>query len=147
VTYPHKITVHQEIDMAHRVVGHAGKCARLHGHRWQFDVLVAVSHLEPIGFVCDYGVIKDTLNRWDHRTLLWDDDPMVFAALGQPLDRQGVPEIEEAFGIIRVPLNPTSENLSILAHQAITALVAAPSRVKVTVRETPSTSSVYGGEL
>lgn len=123
------------IDAAHRVVGHEGgrgKCARLHGHTYTFDVEVEGFSLQEIGFVVDFGVIKRVLDEWDHRTLLWDEDPLMFNQAGQS---------------IRLPFNPTAENLARHVAERIADVAVADGvqiqRVTVVCRETPKSRASY----
>ncbi len=104
------IYLEHSFDAGHRIVGHKGKCARLHGHTYRTEV---IAHLEcdeypAPGFVVDFGDVKDLINEWDHRMLLWDKDPV---DLEFGLD----PEEE---GIVRLPFNPTAEHMAFdLAHR------------------------------
>ena len=88
-------------DAGHRIVGHKGKCARLHGHTYRVAFTVAGQVREP-GFVVDFGDLKDVVNEWDHRMLLWDEDPWYMSTQ----------LTHEDYGIIRVPFNPTAENMA-----------------------------------
>jgi 6-pyruvoyltetrahydropterin/6-carboxytetrahydropterin synthase len=78
---------------------------------------------DEIGRVIDFGVIKSKLcdwveTFWDHKTLLWNSDPLWnwFAAhrLKQPEAEGAVlaayAEMQESF--ISVPFNPTAENMA-----------------------------------
>jgi 6-pyruvoyltetrahydropterin/6-carboxytetrahydropterin synthase len=131
------------IDAAHRVVNHPGKCARLHGHTYKFVVRVLAERCTGIGFVVDFGTIKGVLDVWDHRTLLWDDDPLIVGdedmnALGEAND--------ETYGIIRLAMNPTSENLAGLAAAALLAACRAENEhvraVRVSCSETPKSVTI-----
>lgn len=55
-----------EVDGAHRLPLHAGKCANLHGHRWRVTVEVAADHLDASGMVVDFGVISEIVRQFDH---------------------------------------------------------------------------------
>lgn len=94
-----EISVEFTFDAGHRIVGHKGKCARLHGHTYRVHVMAAGPLREP-GFVVDFGDIKDLVNKWDHRMLLWRGDPIVLA-LNDPhvLDEE----------IVWLDFNPTAE--------------------------------------
>ncbi|MGH9203871.1 MAG: 6-pyruvoyl trahydropterin synthase family protein, partial [Vicinamibacterales bacterium] len=61
-------------DAAHRILGHSGKCAHLHGHTYHLEVTVGAQQLNSL--VMDFddlkaGVKKAVVDRWDHATLLW----------------------------------------------------------------------------
>lgn len=100
----HTITRTHEIACGHRVYGHESKCAHLHGHNYGFE-LTCAGDLDHLGRVLDFSVVKSVLcewleEHWDHRMLLWNEDP---AALD--LARLGL-RIEP------VPFNPTAENIA-----------------------------------
>ncbi len=62
-----------DFDAAHWLEDYEGKCARLHGHLWVVEAFVTGEELDEIGFVMDFGVIKDALkeiiNDLDHYCL------------------------------------------------------------------------------
>jgi 6-pyruvoyltetrahydropterin/6-carboxytetrahydropterin synthase len=94
-----------EICCGHRVFGHEGKCRNLHGHNYTVEFTCAAFKLDPLGRVVDFGVIKDKLcqwleDHWDHKLLLWCDDPAAAAITTLGLRPQVV-----AF-------NPTAENMA-----------------------------------
>lgn len=93
------------ISTGHRVVGHLGKCKNLHGHNYLIEVTLRAIELSDEGFVVDYGEIKRLIMRWDHKMLLWDEDPI------HVRDREGLLRDPEE-GIVRVPFNPTAENMA-----------------------------------
>lgn len=103
-----KITAlrYHDICCGHRVVGHEGKCKNLHGHNYRFTFEVApVNELDNIGRVLDFSVIKSTLcawleENWDHRMLIWQNDPDCAAIKG--IDNT----------MVLVPFNPTAENIA-----------------------------------
>lgn len=135
----HEIGLVHTIDAAHRVVGHEGgrgKCARLHGHTYAFEVKLFGPILDETGFIADFGRIKDLLNEWDHRTLLWDgNDELADVIEGCEFrsSRRG--------SVVRLPFNPTAENLS--RHVAEELLERFPAVVKAEVvcRETAKSSA------
>lgn len=101
-----EISYEMTFDAGHRIVGHKGKCARLHGHTYKVHVMASGSVHEP-GFVVDFGDIKDIVNEWDHRFLLWDQDPIYTL-----VEIHGEDKPAEAPGIVRVPFNPTAEYMA-----------------------------------
>lgn len=139
-----EITLRHSTDSAHRVVGHNGKCARLHGHTYHWTVTVQSSALGSPEFVVDFAAIKDVLNAWDHMTLLWQDDPIFtdIAELGDPI----LQAFHDQYGIVRLPVNPTSEQLSLLAARMILANARQDNptvgSVIVACSETPKSSAV-----
>lgn len=92
-----------EICCGHRVFGHEGKCARLHGHGYVFRFTISADLLDPIGRIIDFSVIKSRLcewleKNWDHKTLIWDQDPIANQL------RSLFPD-----SIVLVAFNPTAE--------------------------------------
>lgn len=133
-----EITLTHSTDTAHRLVGHEGKCARLHGHTYNWRVRVLAVELLPIGFVADFATIKAALNQWDHRTLLWDEDPVYVDD-----DRLAMGAGTEAgIGVVRLPLNPTAENMAVLMagmlYDALSAENPSVHRVEIELAETAS---------
>ena len=129
------LSVEFGFDAAHRILGHAGKCAWLHGHTYRLRVTVEAERLDRLGMVMDFDdlkalVEKHLLGRWDHATLLAADDPLapaIVAVQGEAPDR-----------VVRLDGNPTAELLTREAWNAIErALPAHVSLERVGVRETP----------
>jgi len=100
-----KIYIEHTIDAGHRIVGHKGKCARLHGHTYRFEIWLEAMALSTPGFVVDFGDIKDLLNEWDHRMLLWDQDPIMDGPEPQIW-------LAQKYGVTLVPFNPTAERMA-----------------------------------
>jgi 6-pyruvoyltetrahydropterin/6-carboxytetrahydropterin synthase len=101
-----EISLEMTFDAGHRIVGHKGKCARLHGHTYKVHVMASGPIVRP-GFVVDFGDIKDLVNEWDHRMLLWEEDRLslvTFLSDGTP--------VESSEGVIRLSFNPTAENMA-----------------------------------
>lgn len=101
----YRITRRHEIHCGHRVAGHEGKCRHLHGHAYVFDLTCEAPALDTLGRVIDFSIIKQRLcgwleENWDHRMLLWRDDPILPA----------VRDIDSA--VVAVPFNPTAENIA-----------------------------------
>jgi len=143
-----EIHLDHTFDAGHRIVGHKGKCSRLHGHTYRIEVIARGPTVDP-GFVVDFGDIKDMIDKWDHRFLLWDKDP-ILVARKVPLTgfqedegrtRVAVAKDSES-GIVRLPFNPTVENM--VEHLAIemfsTYQLAA---IDCQLWETPKSSARY----
>ncbi|MFQ5828699.1 MAG: 6-pyruvoyl tetrahydropterin synthase family protein [Candidatus Methylomirabilia bacterium] len=45
------LTTEFTLDAAHRIPGHAGKCAYLHGHTYRLQVTVGANQLDRLGMV------------------------------------------------------------------------------------------------
>lgn len=105
---------YHDFSAGHRVVGHEGACAHLHGHNYRVTFTVcpmSVDTLDDVGRVLDFSTIKVLLcqwleNNWDHRFLCWDQDSMYDAL-----------EFLDPKGVVAVTFNPTAENMaSYLLH-------------------------------
>lgn len=77
-------SVSREIHFSygHRILNHAGKCSRLHGHNARVAVEVSSAKLNALGMVVDFYDLKSSIGKWidealDHRTILWEKDPLV----------------------------------------------------------------------
>lgn len=125
-----EISVEFTFDAGHRIVGHKGKCARLHGHTYKIHVMAAGPINDP-GFVVDFGDIKDLVNEWDHKMLLWDKDPLCENEWLQPHD-----------GLVRLDFNPTAENMSRWLALTIAEKFSLES-VMVELWETPNAMARY----
>jgi 6-pyruvoyltetrahydropterin/6-carboxytetrahydropterin synthase len=100
----HSITRTHEIACGHRVFGHESKCAHLHGHNYVFE-FTCTGDLDHLGRVIDFGVVKERLCQWletvwDHRMLLWTEDPAAQILLNNGLQ----------FHLVE--FNPTAENMA-----------------------------------
>lgn len=127
------------IDAGHRIVGHEGKCARLHGHTYKFEVWLksyATDLVDP-GFVVDFGHVKQILDHWDHKMLLWEEDPI------HVRDRQGLLHDAE-MGVLRVPFNPTAENMAKYLQKLFIDAFPNIYMAKVRVWETPKAYAEFG---
>ena len=96
-----------EFDAAHRVMKHNSKCKMLHGHRYALEATFSADHLDELGMVIDFGIIKDILgdwvdNNWDHNIILNSKD----RALGE--------QITQVTGqkIYYLNCNPTAEEMA-----------------------------------
>lgn len=127
---------------AHRLVGHKGKCARIHGHNYLVEVVIRSEQLNGLGMVIDFGDVKRVVGswldeHWDHRLLLNEQDPIIEyipAAL-----------FTSEYGLKVIPFNPTAENMAkFLLPRFNNALVESgffPGVVSVTVFETDKGSA------
>jgi 6-pyruvoyltetrahydropterin/6-carboxytetrahydropterin synthase len=133
------LTTAYVFDAAHRIAGHPGKCAWLHGHTYLLEVTVSSPTLNPLGMVMDFddlgdAVRKAVLDLWDHATLLAVDDPLgpaISAVQREAPDR-----------VVLLPGHPTAEVLTREAWTRIESrLPAGITLERVAIRETPSCGS------
>ena len=99
----------------HRLVGHEGACAYLHGHNY-LVFIHAAGDLDPVGRVIDFAVLKERvggwiLEHWDHGFIVAAHDVDGRRAIAA-FERGGLKQ--KTFVLDR---NPTAENLAhFLAH-------------------------------
>lgn len=133
------LTTSYVFDAAHRIAGHPGKCAWLHGHTYHLEVTVSSPTLNPLGMVMDFddlgdAVRKAVLDLWDHATLLAADDPLgpaISAVQHEAPDR-----------VVRLPGQPTAEVLTGEAWARLESrLPAGITLERVAIHETPSCGS------
>lgn len=135
----YRITRSHEIHCGHRVYGHEGKCRHLHGHGYVFEFACEADALDSVGRVIDFSVIKSTLCQWledcwDHRMLIWENDPILPKLL----------EIDHS--VVSVPFNPTAENIAEHLVRVIGPQLLAGTGVRlvsVKVHETIKCAAVY----
>lgn len=119
----YEVSVREHFSAAHRLRGHAGACARLHGHNWLVEVAVRSAALDRLGMTEDFGrlrsALRETLKRFDHA------------------DLNKLPEFRAE--------NPSSERIAELVFKEMSAKVNGPRRrvARVTVRETPGNAASY----
>jgi 6-pyruvoyltetrahydropterin/6-carboxytetrahydropterin synthase len=95
----------------HRLLGHEGRCAYLHGHNYRVEVEVQArgggAEVDDVGRVVDFALIKRRLlgwldAQWDHTFILWEADATALAAVRQA----------EPTKYFLLPWNPTAENMA-----------------------------------
>lgn len=150
--HPTKITCVRtlEIDAGHRVYGHEGKCAHLHGHRYKFEIHAKPKEtLDNIGRVVDFGVVKAKVGAWldlywDHGMILYEKDPILKLWQGNPPLRKGTdgPLVDHKY--YSLPFNPTAENLAHYLLSVAQTLLSDNNIVvdKVVCWETPNCFAV-----
>lgn len=126
-------TRYHDFSAGHRVYGHEGKCAGLHGHNYRVHFTVSGpaefianewhTPLDTVGRVLDFSVIKSLLcewleEQWDHNFLIWEQDPL-YSELFESTRRVAVhgtggDEKDRApfNSLVCVPFNPTAENMA-----------------------------------
>ena len=157
----HTVSRRIEIDAAHRVPDHTGKCRNLHGHRYLVEAICSgdlASDGHESGMVIDFGFLKEEMlrvidARSDHAVMLWSGDPLIAALIGQPAsaERDNHGRIPSRFGpILVLPFTPTAENLARYWFEELKERIAArtggrAALSEVRVWETPNTCAAYGG--
>jgi len=103
------ITVMRKVHFCagHRLLGHEGKCANLHGHNYLVEFHVTGNEIDELGRVVDFADIKKLFkgwidDHWDHGFILWDSDTNAIDAIEQVRPNK----------IYRLPYNPTAENIA-----------------------------------
>lgn len=119
----------------HRVLGHEGKCANLHGHNY-VALFTAMGHLDSVGRVIDFSVLKEKIGgwidlNWDHGFLFSYKDTVVHSMF--------LSEAMIQMKSSRCSFNPTAEEMAryLLEHVCVVALQNTGVRVvKVQLWET-----------
>ena len=103
------ITIMRQVkfNAGHRLLGHEGKCANLHGHNYVVEFHISGSEIDELGRVVDFAVVKDLFKgwidrHWDHGFIVWDQDTNAIEALEQVQPNR----------IYKLPYNPTAENIA-----------------------------------
>jgi len=96
-----------QFDSAHRIVGHQGKCRKLHGHRYILEATFTAAALNNLNMIIDFAIIKNKLKtwidkNWDHNTILSEADK----SLGKVI------EICTKQKIYYLSHNPTAEGMA-----------------------------------
>lgn len=123
----------------HRVYGHENKCAHIHGHNYRVHFKVQ-GEKDKVGRVLDFSMIKEKLcnwleNTWDHKFLVWAEDPLVDTLL--QVDKEGT---------WVVPFNPTAENMAEYLVEKIGPMNLAGTGctlIEVKIEETRKCSATY----
>jgi len=126
------IKTDESINSAHRLVGYEGSCGRLHGHFWRFVVELEGKGLDGIGMMVDFRLVKDIIKALDHKALLWEcyENQKLIGVL-EEIDKEGV---------VRLPFNPTAENLATYIRDKIFERIGKNWKYRISVWETPHNS-------
>jgi 6-pyruvoyltetrahydropterin/6-carboxytetrahydropterin synthase len=160
----HTVSRRIEIDAAHRVPDHSGKCRNLHGHRYVVEAVCAgdlAAAGQERGMVIDFAFLKEEMvevidARSDHAIMLWSGDPLVAALTGRdhPRDPQATDprgRVVSPFGpVLVLPFTPTAENLARYWFEELKERIARRTGgraqlVEIRVFETPNSCATYGG--
>ena len=119
----------------HRLLGHPGKCARLHGHNARVFVVLRGERVDANGMVIDFDTVEQRARRYldealDHRMLLQKGDPACAALAG----------IGEPF--VTLDVAPTAENLAKLIYDQLVRFGLPVDEVRL--EEQPGSVASYG---
>lgn len=127
-------------DSAHFLAGYDGKCANLHGHRWQIEATLCGGMLSTSG--AKRGMLMDFSDFKREVRLLAEqfDHALIFES--GTLQATTLAALEsENFRLIAVPFPPTAENLAAYFSQLLCDR-GLPVR-SVAVFETPENGAVF----
>lgn len=112
-----------EVDSAHRLTFHPGKCRNLHGHRWLIEVGIETESFDNM--VMDFGDLKVFLKqRMDHKLLSWDKDEALIQ-VAKMLNTE----------IALFPFETTAENIAtVLRHELEQIITDSSPSVEFSVR-------------
>jgi len=124
-----------DIDLAHRLLNHKGKCRHLHGHRLRIEVTCSMLGVDHLGLVIDFSEIKARIGGWLDKN--WDHGAVLNAA-----DKELIALLHKQNSKVYVlDCNPTAENLAThLLRQARLLLndIEHVDVAKVRIWETPN---------
>jgi 6-pyruvoyltetrahydropterin/6-carboxytetrahydropterin synthase len=132
----HEASLTLTFSYGHRIRGHEGRCAHLHGHNGRVE-FVCRGDLDHLGMVIDFARIREAMEgwilaNWDHRMILQRDDPMLAT-----LDEAGEPTFA-------IDNPPTAENMA--AHLCGVARDAGLPIRAVRLWETEVSMGSFGAE-
>lgn len=114
----YRLRYKSHFDSAHFLRNYSGKCAKLHGHRWEVEIELSGDRFDSCGILIDYGRLKKIL-----------EDALP--------DHTCLNEIDYFKRI-----NPTAENLSYWLFSKIVCMLPAYIRLeRVEVWESPGASA------
>lgn len=123
-----QVCVQLHFDAAHFIRNYDGKCANLHGHRWNVVVCIEGEKLDDLGILIDFGDVKQAMQKsltlLDHSLI---NDLPFFGAKG---------------------LNPTAENLARFLYTELKRdLVLKENHLAwVKINESPDSWAIYREE-
>jgi 6-pyruvoyltetrahydropterin/6-carboxytetrahydropterin synthase len=119
------------ISSGHRILHHDGKCSRPHGHNYEISVSIS-GELTAEGWVVDKGDVTDIIDRWDHRFLLEEGDPLI----------EAFEDAGDGDAVVVLEAPPTAEVMAVVLEQELLAeLPDTVTDVSADVSETAELSS------
>lgn len=146
-------TRYHDFSCGHRVVGHEGRCALLHGHNYRVHFTVEANELDAVNRVIDFSVIKELLcdwleRHWDHKFLAWERDTLMQQLMGlskASADKLFIVNETQTLerSIVWLPFNPTAEGIAMyLLNEVGPSMLPSRCRlVRVVVEETRKCSA------
>lgn len=124
-------------ETAHRVAdAYTTRCRGLHGHSYEFEVILRDINLNSCGMVIDFKLVKEKINTFldafDHSLLIWEEDKFLV---------ENAKELNERYMI--VPYNPTAELMALHIYKFVQNIYDVES---VIVHETRTGYAKYSGE-
>lgn len=136
-------------EMAHRLAqGYEGKCANIHGHSWNGEIIVNCPELGDYGMALDFGVLAefrdDMEDLMDHKIILYSKDKILIDFIK-----------DQGMAVCVVDHNPTSEVIAKnihghfyrFLHAKHPQLVDHIDSVEVIIEETCTSRCHYKGEF
>jgi 6-pyruvoyltetrahydropterin/6-carboxytetrahydropterin synthase len=130
----YQVTQELRFCYGHRLLGHPGRCARLHGHNGRAFITLRSGGLDAQGMVADFDAIERRVRSWidevlDHQMLLHRSDPLV------PVLRS----LKEPFQALE--FHPTAENLARMIFEFVER--AGYAVVEVKLEEQPGSVATF----
>jgi 6-pyruvoyltetrahydropterin/6-carboxytetrahydropterin synthase len=121
-----RIAIRAHFDAAHFLRNYPGKCAQVHGHRWEVEVCLKGSELSASGMLLDFHDLKQVVNQaieaYDHCLL------------------------NELAEFDQENLNPTAENIARQIYLEVSRTLVLEENISlswVKVYESPDAWAVY----
>ena len=134
----HSIEITHSTSTAHIVTGHPGECKNLHGHNYNFRIVVTSFRLDELGMVMDFSSLKKYVKNYldenfDHKTIIYEKDERA--------------EALRNLGARIVSYNPTAENMAEKIWEDLNSLFRDEEYFVelVSVEETTNNKALYGG--
>lgn len=134
----HSIEITHSTSTAHIVTGHPGECKNLHGHNYNFRIVVTSFRLDELGMVMDFSSLKKYVKNYldenfDHKTIIYEKDERA--------------EALKSLGARIVSYNPTAENMAEKIWKDLNSLFGDEEYFVelVSVEETANNKALYGG--
>ena len=108
-----ELTIEIPFSAAHRICGHPGLCAGLHGHNYRALIRVVGEQLDELGMLMDFAELK-----------------RICAEVVAPLDHSYLNDLPQF-----AHANPTAEALARHLHLGVVSSLAAASGNRVRVSE------------